>query len=87
MLYILECCDGSYYIGSTRNIHQRVKEHNSGKAAKWTAKRLPVRLVYTETHALRSMATKREQQIKRWTRIKKEKLIKGEWGNPTSPQY
>lgn len=78
-VYILCCCDGSYYVGYTYDVDQRLKEHGLGRASKWTTERLPVRLVYSEEHDSEISAMKREQQIKGWNRNKKEKLIKGDW--------
>ncbi|WP_353083172.1 GIY-YIG nuclease family protein [Tessaracoccus lapidicaptus] len=43
--YILECADGSYYVGSTRDLDQRAWEHGIGSGSRFTAKRLPVKLV------------------------------------------
>jgi predicted GIY-YIG superfamily endonuclease len=44
----------------------------------FTAKRLPVALVYSEQLPNREMALTRERQLKRWTRRKKEALIAGD---------
>ena len=49
--------------------------HSSRRAAKWTACRLPVTLVYSETFESKAKAMAREKQIKRWSRAKKEALI------------
>ena len=35
-VYILECVDGSYYVGSTNNVNERIERHNAGAAAEWT---------------------------------------------------
>jgi predicted GIY-YIG superfamily endonuclease len=35
-LYILECSDGTYYVGSTWNLERRVSEHNLGLGAAYT---------------------------------------------------
>jgi len=78
-VYILECCDGSYYVGCTANLDQRLKYHDRGKASKWTAERAPVKLVYNEEHENLINARRREKQIKSWSRIKKERLISSEW--------
>jgi len=48
-VYILRCSDGSLYIGHTKNLGVRVKEHNDGRGAAYTFKRRPVSLVYSET--------------------------------------
>ncbi len=74
-VYILECRDQTYYTGTTNDLDQRVKKHNSGKGAKYTASRSPVRLIYSETCPTRSDALKREYQIKQLSRKEKEQLI------------
>ena len=77
-VYILRCADDSLYIGETHDITGRLAKHNEGSAAAHTAQRRPVRLVYTEEHAGRVDCLKRERQLKRWTRAKKEALIAGD---------
>jgi putative endonuclease len=74
-IYILECADGSLYTGSTTDISRRLKEHNSGKGGNYTRMRYPVKLLLAEPYQSRSLAQKREAQIKRWTRDKKLALI------------
>jgi len=76
--YILKCSDGSFYIGETTNLKNRVKTHNQGKGATSTAKRRPVHLVYHEAFGSLDDAVKRERQVKKWSRAKKEALISGE---------
>lgn len=73
--YIVECCDGSYYTGWAVDVERRVKVHNAGRGAKYTAIRRPVRLVYFEELPNRSAAQKRELAIKRLPRKKKAALI------------
>ncbi|HAH21727.1 MAG: hypothetical protein A2Y00_04205 [Omnitrophica WOR_2 bacterium GWF2_43_52] len=75
-LYIVECSDESLYTGITTDIVRRISEHNSKKGAFYTKNKMPVKLVYHETMANRSMACKREAAIKRLTRIEKLNLIK-----------
>jgi putative endonuclease len=58
-------------------INHRERAHNDGRGAKYTAGRGPVRVVYSESHQSRSAAQKREYQIKRWDRVKKEALVAG----------
>jgi len=75
-VYILRCRDGSYYTGLTKQtIEARVWEHNAGVYDGYTAKRLPVELVFTETYDRIIDAIARERQIKGWSRRKKEALI------------
>jgi len=76
--YILKCSDGSYYSGSTTNLENRIKAHNHGRGASYTAKRRPVQLVYHEKFGNLDVAVKRERQIKKWSRAKKVALISGE---------
>ena len=77
-VYILQCCDGSYYVGSTQNIARRLDIHCSGQGPAFTARRLPVRLVYQEPLATREEAVRRERQLKGWSRAKKEAIISGD---------
>ena len=44
--YLLECSDGTFYCGWTNDLEKRVKAHNSGRGAKYTKPRRPVRLVW-----------------------------------------
>ncbi len=75
-MYMLKCADGSYYTGSTWDLHKRVEQHNSGKGSRYTSKRIPVVLVYYEYFELIKSAYEREKQIQGWSRNKKEALIK-----------
>ena len=74
-VYMLKCADGSLYTGYTNDLQKRVGVHNSGRGAKYTKSRLPVRLVYSEEYQSKSSALKREAEIKKLTRSQKEKLI------------
>ena len=76
--YILKCSDGSYYVGSAANLKGRVDRHNQGRGSSHTIKRLPVQLVYHERFNSLDGAVKRERQVKKWSRAKKEALINGE---------
>lgn len=73
--YIVKCADGTYYTGWAVDPEKRVKVHNSGRGAKYTKTRLPVRLVYVEEQPDRVTAMKRERAIKKMTREKKQKLF------------
>lgn len=76
-MYILECSDGSYYTGSTNNLELRLNQHQAGKGANHTKKRLPVKLVYFEEFDRIDEAFYREKQVQGWSRKKKEALING----------
>ncbi len=75
VVYILRCGDGSLYTGITNNLALRIEKHQSGKGARYTKNRGPLKLVYQETLPDRSTATKREMQIKTLTRQAKLALI------------
>ena len=70
-LYILLCSDKSLYTGITNNLQNRLKKHKEGKGSKYVRARLPFMLIFTEEHADRSAAQKRELQIHGWTRAQK----------------
>lgn len=76
-IYILKCSDGSYYTGSTSNLEKRISEHQNGLIKGYTSKRLPVKLVFSEYFEDVYFAISAERQIKRWKRVKKEALVKG----------
>lgn len=75
------CSDTSLYVGSCGNIELREKKHNEGGRAIYTKNRRPIKIIYFEEFTSRKEAAKREFQVKKWTKIKKENLIK--YGHPT----
>lgn len=74
-VYILECANGSFYTGYTKNLLNRVELHNNGKGSKYVRSRLPARLVYFEEYATRREAMKREALIKTFTHEMKKELV------------
>ena len=78
VVYMLRCADNSLYIGETANIDDRVSRHQDGRACSYTARRLPISLVYVEEVASHLEARRRERQLTRWTRRKKEALVAGD---------
>ena len=76
-MYILQCSDDSYYVGSTKNLELRFSQHQSGKGSRYTSERLPVQLVYCEEYDRVADAFYREKQVQGWTRRKREALING----------
>jgi len=76
-VYILKCGDGTFYIGTARDITKRVAIHNARKGAKYTRARVPVRVVFREGPMSLTKALRREYQLKQLTRLKKQALIKG----------
>lgn len=78
-VYMLECSDGSLYVGHTDDLDTRLAEHRDGRCAGYTASRLPVRLVFSESFTTRDEAFAAERRIKGWSRAKKLALARGEW--------
>ena len=74
-VYIVRCADGTLYTGYARDPGAREKVHNSGRGARYTAGRRPVHLVYWESFASISDALRRERQLKRLRRARKEALL------------
>lgn len=75
--YIVRCKDGSLYCGSTNNIERRIKQHNSGQGSVYVRTHGGGIIVYSEHFNALPEAMRREAQIKKWSRRKKENLIKG----------
>ena len=74
-VYIVRCADGTLYTGYARDPSAREKVHNEGRGARYTCGRRPVHLVYSQAFSTRSDALKREYEVKRWSRARKEQLI------------
>ncbi len=76
-VYLVECGDGSLYCGIATNIERRLAEHASGKGARYTRGRGPLRLVWFSVEPMtRSEASKLEIKIKKMTRKQKEAFIR-----------
>ncbi|WP_300538024.1 GIY-YIG nuclease family protein [uncultured Nocardioides sp.] len=79
--YILECADGSYYVGSTTHLDLRVGQHQRGEGAAYTRSRRPVRLAWAGEFQRIDEAFGFEKQVQRWGRAKRQALIDGRWGD------
>ncbi|KJQ76128.1 GIY-YIG nuclease superfamily protein [Streptococcus infantis] len=75
-MYVVECRDGSYYTGYTTDVKKRVAVHNSGKGAKYTRARLPVKLIYAQGFDSKEEAMSAEALFKSKTRMQKENYFK-----------
>ena len=74
-VYVVECADHSYYTGITTDLARRLEEHNgAAEGARYTRGRRPVTLRYAEPCESRADALRREAEIKRWRRSRKERL-------------
>ncbi len=76
-VYILQCADKTFYIGTAKDVKARLAVHNAKKGAKYTRPRLPVRVVYQEGPMSLTKALRREYQLKQLTRAQKQALIRG----------
>jgi putative endonuclease len=76
IVYMVECADKTFYIGSTNNLEKRLKQHNgTSSGARYTKMRRPVILVYQETCETYLLARRREAELKRLSRDKKKQLL------------
>lgn len=79
-VYIVRCNDKNLYTGVTNNIERRVSEHNSGKLkSAYTYSRRPVKLIFYQEFNDPEQAIGFEKKIKKWSRLKKEALINGDY--------
>ena len=74
-MYVIECCDDTYYTGYTTDVKKRIAVHNSGKWAKYTRARLPVKLIYVEGFDSKEEAMSAEALLKRKKRPQKERFL------------
>jgi len=74
-VYILQCCDGSYYTGYTNNLKERTRQHLNGTGARYTKAHKPDRVAYVERFETRGQAMRRELEIKKFSHQKKLELI------------
>jgi putative endonuclease len=77
-VYILLCCDGSFYTGYTRDLDARTKQHENGKGARYTRAHKPQKIAYVEMFDTRTQAMKREREIKKLSHQQKLDLAKSQ---------
>ena len=77
--YVLRCSDDSYYTGHTDDLEHRVAQHDEGAIPGHTQRRRPVTLMWSQDFPTRAEAIAAEQQVKNWSRAKKEALFVGDW--------
>jgi putative endonuclease len=83
-VYILQCSDGTFYTGYTKDLQQRTRQHENGKGAKYTKSHRPQRVAYVELFGTRSAAMKREREIKKLNHQQKLNLIVSQEKNGSS---
>lgn len=74
-VYLIKCKDGTIYTGITTDVKRRFVEHKNGKGGRYTRSRGVAKLLYAEKARNKSIALKREAQIKRWRREEKIKYL------------
>ncbi len=77
-MYILRCSDGSYHVGSSRDLEQRMQQHAAGEGSHCTRTPMPVELVYVHECENVAEAYAAEKRVQGWSRAKREALIRGE---------
>jgi putative endonuclease len=80
-VYILECRDGTYYVGSTVDLPARLHQHQTGLGAAYTRHRRPVQLVWSFETPSVAHAFALEKQIQGWSRAKRRALIDGRFAD------
>jgi putative endonuclease len=75
-VYLLGCKDGTLYTGITTDVQRRLLEHKNGIGSRYTRAHGAKRMLYTEKYKNRSLASKREAEIKKMTRVEKLALAK-----------
>jgi putative endonuclease len=80
-MYILQCADSSYYVGSTWDLERRLSEQSDALGAAYTSRRLPVRLVFAAEFDRIDEAYEMEKRVQGWSRRKREALIAGRYGD------
>src|SRR3954453_971880 len=76
-VYLLECADGSFYVGSTIDLERRVWQHQNGEGAAYTRRRRPIRLVWCQAVDRIDEAGAFEKRPQTWGRAKRMALIDG----------
>lgn len=72
--YLARCSDRSLYCGTCIDLLEREEKHNSGKGAKYTRSRRPIKIIYHEEYKTLTEARKREAEVKKWSKAEKEDL-------------
>ena len=79
-VYMLQCYDGTYYVGITNDLARRIAEHTSGyHASCYTFNRRPLNLVWSQEFHDVNEAIACEKKIKPWSHNKKSALARGDW--------
>jgi len=75
LVYIIQCSDGSFYTGASNNLEKRFLEHKNGTGGRYTRSHKVIKIIYSEKFLTKSVALKREIEIKSWSRAAKIKNL------------
>ena len=75
-VYLVVCSDGAYYCGASNDVEARVAKHNTGRGAKYTSYRLPVRLLCTSEEMTKKEALHLEREVKKVRRDRKPDMVR-----------
>jgi len=75
-VYLLKCADGTFYVGSARDLEARLEQHATAKIG-FTSRRRPVVLIWAAELDLAD-AYAIERRIHGWSRRKKQALADGD---------
>ncbi|MFF2633507.1 GIY-YIG nuclease family protein [Microbacterium sp. NPDC058021] len=76
-VYMLECADGTLYVGSTIDLERRLAQHRAGEGATYTRRRLPVTLRWCEEFDRIEDAFRWEKRLQGWSHAKKLAFVAG----------
>jgi len=79
-VYMLQCFDGTFYIGITNKLERRLYEHDTGADIScYTFMRRPLICVWSESFDYVFDAIRCEKHLKGWSHRKKSALARGDW--------
>ena len=76
-VYMLQCVDGTLYIGSTINLDQRLAQHQAGMGSEYTKRRLPVELFWSGEFDRIDEAFAWEKRLQGWSHSKRVAFAEG----------
>ncbi len=76
---MLHCNGGALYVGHSDDLERRIGQHEQGAIPGFTASRLPVKLIWSESFSTRAEALEMERRLKGWSRAKKLALVRSDW--------
>ena len=75
--YVLRCSDGTFYVGSTKDLDARLETHAQGLGSDYTSCRLPVELVWWAEFGRIDEAFALEKRMQGWSHAKRLAFMEG----------